>query len=64
MPRYAGLKRHTKRSNWVLFTGMPVGYKNKLLVAFGDYIEAYKVTDNTLRAHSSACIALYSASGS
>jgi hypothetical protein len=43
----------------VLFTGIPVDYKKELLVAFGDYVEAYEGTDNTLRARSSACIALY-----
>jgi hypothetical protein len=43
----------------VLFTGRPVDYKKELLVAFGDYVEAYEGTDNTSRARSSACIALY-----
>jgi hypothetical protein len=31
----------------------------ELQVAFGDYVEAYEGTDNTSRAHSSECIALY-----
>jgi len=59
--------RHTSSLNEnvsprVLFTGVPVDYKKELLLAFGDYIEAYEGTDNTSRAHSSACIALYPAS--
>jgi hypothetical protein len=45
----------------VLFTGAPVDYKKELQVAFGDYVEAYEGTDNTSRARSSACIALYPA---
>jgi hypothetical protein len=43
----------------VLFTGMPVDYKKELSMAFGDYVESYEGTDNTSRARSSACIALY-----
>jgi hypothetical protein len=46
----------------VLFTGVPVDYKKELLLAFGDYIEAYEGTDNMSRARSSTCIALYPAS--
>jgi len=46
----------------VLFTGVPVDYKKELLLAFGDYVEAYDGTDNMSRARSSACIALYPAS--
>jgi hypothetical protein len=42
----------------VLFTGIPVDYKKELLLAFGDYVEAYEGTDNTSRARSSACVAL------
>jgi hypothetical protein len=42
-----------------LFTGIPVDYRKELLVAFGDYVEAYEGTDNTSHARSSACIALY-----
>jgi hypothetical protein len=45
----------------VLFTGVPVNYKKELKVAFGDYVEAYEGTDNTSRARSAACIALYPA---
>jgi hypothetical protein len=45
-----------------LFTGVPVDYKKELLLAFGDYVEAYEGTDNTSRARSSACIALHPAS--
>lgn len=51
----------------VLFMGMPVDYKKKLMVVFGDYVEVYEGTDNTSRARSSACIVLYpvsNASGS
>ncbi len=43
----------------VLFTGIPVDYRKELLVAFGDYVEAYEGTDNMSHACSSACIALY-----
>jgi hypothetical protein len=39
--------------------GMPVDYKKELSMAFGDYVESYEGTDNTSRARSSACIALY-----
>ncbi len=45
----------------VLFTGVSVNYKKELKVAFGDYVEAYEGTDNTSRARSAACIALYPA---
>ncbi len=45
----------------VLFTGIPVDYKKELLLAFGDYVEAYEGTDNTSAARSAACIALYPA---
>ncbi len=48
----------------VLFTGMPVDYKKELSMAFGDYVESYEGTDNTSRACSSACIALYPAANS
>jgi len=59
--------RHTTSLNGnvcprVLFTGVPVDYKKELLLAFGDYVEAYEGTDNTSRARSSAGIALYPAS--
>jgi hypothetical protein len=46
----------------VLFTRVTVDYKKELLLAFGDYVEACEGTDNTSRAHSSACIALHPAS--
>ncbi len=46
----------------VLFTGIPVDYKKEFQVAFGDYVEAYKGTDNTSRARSAASITLYPAS--
>jgi hypothetical protein len=46
----------------VLFTGVLVDYKKELLLAFGDYVEAYEGTDNTSRARISACMALYPAS--
>jgi hypothetical protein len=45
----------------VLFTGIPVDYKKELLLAFGNYVEAYEGTDNTSAARSAACIALYPA---
>jgi len=48
----------------VLFTGMPIDYKRELLLAFGDYIEAYKGTMNNMAEHSAACIALYPAANS
>jgi hypothetical protein len=35
--------------------GMLVDYKRELLLAFGDYEEAYESMDNTTRAHSVAC---------
>jgi hypothetical protein len=41
----------------VLFTGMPVPYK-EFSVAFGGYVEAYEGTDNTSGARSAACTAL------
>jgi hypothetical protein len=41
----------------ILFTGVPVPYK-ELIIAFGDYIEAYEGMDNTSGARSSACVAL------
>jgi hypothetical protein len=43
----------------VLFTVTPVDYKKELSIAFGDYVESYEGTDNTSRARSSMCIALY-----
>jgi hypothetical protein len=39
--------------------GLPVDFKKELSLAFGDYVESYKGTDNMSRACSSACIALY-----
>jgi hypothetical protein len=45
----------------VLFSGVPINYKKELSIAFGDYVEAYEGTDNTSRARSAACIALYPA---
>jgi len=41
----------------VLFTGVPIPFR-EFSVAFGDYVEAYKGTDNTSGARSAACIAL------
>ena len=43
----------------VAFTGMPVQYQKELRFAFGDYVEAHEGTDNTARARSAACIALF-----
>ncbi len=48
----------------VLFTGLPVDFKKELSLAFGDYVESYEGTDNTSRARSCACIALYPAANS
>jgi len=45
----------------VLFTGAPVDYRKELQVAHGDYLEAYEGTENTLRARSAVCIAMYPA---
>jgi hypothetical protein len=43
----------------VLFTGIKVDYKKELNLSFGDYVEAYKKTDNTSTACTLACIALF-----
>jgi hypothetical protein len=43
----------------VLFSGIKVDFKKELNLSFGDYVEAYKSTDNTSAARSAACIALY-----
>ena len=32
----------------VLFTGVPVDYKKELQLAFGDYVEAFEGTSNTM----------------
>jgi hypothetical protein len=48
----------------VLFTGMLIDYRRELLLAFGDYAEAYKGTTNNMAEHSAACIALYPAANS
>ena len=47
-----------------LFTGIPIDYKRELLLAFGDYVEAYKGTTNNMAELSAACIALYPAANS
>ncbi len=59
-------KRHTSALSEnvcprVLFSGVPISYKKELSIAFEDYVEAYEGTDNTPRARSAACIALYPA---
>jgi hypothetical protein len=41
----------------VLFTGVPLPYK-ELIIAFGDYVEAYEGMDNMSGARSLACVAL------
>jgi hypothetical protein len=41
----------------VLFTGCPVPFK-ELLIAFGNYVEAYEGPDDSCSARSTACIAL------
>jgi hypothetical protein len=46
----------------VLFTGIKIDYKKELNISFGDYVEAYKKTDNTSTARTSACIALFPSS--
>jgi hypothetical protein len=43
----------------VLFTGIKVNYKKELELAFGDYVEVYDGTDNTSKARSVPCIALF-----
>jgi hypothetical protein len=43
----------------VMFTGLRMDYKKEFSLAFGDYCEVYHGTDNTLRARSIPCIALY-----
>jgi hypothetical protein len=48
----------------VLFTENPVNYRKELQLAFGDYIEAYESTMNTMMQWSSACIALHPAANS
>ncbi len=46
----------------VVFIGIPVYYQDAKL-AFGDYVEAHKSTNNTSRPHIVACIALRHAVG-
>jgi hypothetical protein len=48
----------------VLFTGIFVDYKKELQLAFGDYVEAYEGTSNTMAEQSAACIGLYPAANS
>jgi hypothetical protein len=43
----------------VLFTGMRMDFKKEFCLAFGDYCKVYDGTDNTARARSIPCIALY-----
>jgi hypothetical protein len=43
----------------VLFTGMRMDFKKEFCLAFGDYCEVYDGTDNTAKARSIPCIALY-----
>jgi hypothetical protein len=43
----------------VLFTGMRMDFKKEFCMAFGDYCEVYDGTDNTAKARSIPCIALY-----
>jgi len=43
----------------VLFTGMKVDYRMELELRFGEYCEVYDGTDNTSRARSIPCVALY-----
>jgi hypothetical protein len=45
----------------VTFTGIPAYYHKDLKLALGDYVEAYKSTDITVRPCTLACIALYPA---
>ncbi len=40
----------------VRFKGIPVDFKRELCMAFGDYVEAYKGTDNTSKTHVLHCI--------
>jgi len=42
----------------VLFTGRPIDFKKEFSLAFGDYVEAYEGTSNTMVDRSTACIAL------
>jgi hypothetical protein len=42
----------------VLFTGRPLEFKKEFRLAFGDYVEAYEGTTNTMTARSTACVAL------
>jgi hypothetical protein len=48
----------------VLFTGIPIDYKRELLLAYGDYVEAYEGTTNNMAERSAACITLYPAANS
>jgi hypothetical protein len=48
----------------VLFTGIPIDYKRELLLAYGDYVEAYEGTTNNMAERSAACITLYLAANS
>ncbi len=48
----------------VLFTGRPLEFKKEFRLAFGDYVEAYEGTTNTMTARSTACIALCPANNS
>jgi hypothetical protein len=43
----------------VLFTGTQMDFKKEFCLAFGDYCEVYDEMDNTARARSVPCIALY-----
>jgi hypothetical protein len=43
----------------VLFTGMRMDFKKEFCLAFGDYCEVYDGTDNTAKARSIPCVALY-----
>ena len=48
----------------VLFTGRPLEFKKEFWLAFGDYVEAYEGTTNTMTARSMACITLCPANNS
>jgi hypothetical protein len=48
----------------VLFTGRPLKFKKEFGLAFGDYVEAYEGTTNTMTARSMACITLCPANNS
>jgi hypothetical protein len=43
----------------VAFTGIPVYYHKDMKLVFGDYVEVYEGTDNTLHLYSMTCIVLY-----